>query len=313
VRKEGSNKGRWFYTCQEPKDKGCGFFLWDEDAAGREMRAVISNSRSEPAAAAETRPTTSSNTRDKTTVEGHIEASNKWMADLIKDEEEEFGDWPLSAEDLNSLVRATEGGAILPAPHMDPETPRKAIKLDSLSTPGSKRKRDDAEAWPTPATGQMVSDDVFATPSTTRFKGGRWDGNERLGLISPSATPTPTRFRTGDLPVGGNNVASDAKDYDVTQEVMEALKDHSLDEDTSVKLRQILNRHALKSQGIVRGRDITRIALKSKDAKIAELQQRITALENEREMDKLVIKHFKDDMAHSISRRGRGRGKPLEG
>ena len=61
----------------------------------------------------------------------------------------------------------------------------------------------------------------------------------------------------------------------------------------------------------MKGRDITRVALKAKDAKIAELQQKITALEKEREMDKSIIRHFKSDMAESIAsrqRRGRGRG-----
>jgi len=88
------------------------------------------------------------------------------------------------------------------------------------------------------------------------------------------------------------------------------LKDQHIDEETTSNLRTLLNKHALKISGIAKGRDITRVALKAKDAKIAELQQKITSLESEREMDKTVIRHFKADMAHSVEkRRGRGRGR----
>jgi hypothetical protein len=91
---------------------------------------------------------------------------------------------------------------------------------------------------------------------------------------------------------------------------MELLKDQHLDEETSSKLRELLNKQALRVSGIAKGRDITRVALKAKDSKIAELQQKITALSAEREMDKTIIEHFKRDVAQSIaSRRGRGRGR----
>lgn len=50
VKKEGPNKGRWFYTCQLDADKRCGFFLWHEEAKPREAAAVLGNSRSEPGA-----------------------------------------------------------------------------------------------------------------------------------------------------------------------------------------------------------------------------------------------------------------------
>jgi hypothetical protein len=52
------------------------------------------------------------------------------------------------------------------------------------------------------------------------------------------------------------------------------------------------------------------VALKAKDAKIAELQQKIAAMESERELDKRIIRHYKSDMAQNVERRrGRGRGR----
>ncbi|KUJ11244.1 uncharacterized protein LY89DRAFT_595255 [Mollisia scopiformis] len=300
VKKDGPNQGNWFYTCQESRDNGCGFFLWDDKAAGREMRAVIGNTRSAADAA-----------RDKRTIEGHSAASNKFMADLAKANEDEFGDFSLSAEDEQKLVDAVEEADA----GEYPQTPRKAIKTSEFMTTGSKRKRDE-DTLPTPNSGSYKpnmanslrkDEDVFNTPSS-RLKGGMWDGHERLGLRSPSATPTPSRFQ--DPSTDDNSPSKTTQNCDISEEVLELLKSQHIDEEASSNLRTLLSKHALKISGIVKGRDITRMALKTKDAKIAELQQKITALEAEREMDKTVIRHFKADMAHSVEkRRGRGRGK----
>ena len=50
------------YTCQQPKPKGCDFFLWDDDAKPREAAAVLNNSRTEP----NSDPTTPSKPRPNT-------------------------------------------------------------------------------------------------------------------------------------------------------------------------------------------------------------------------------------------------------
>lgn len=263
--------------------------------------AVISNSRSEPAVTLE--PLKDRENNNKRTVEDHIEASNKWMAELVKREEEEFGEWPLSVNDEVSLTDTAEERDFAKPRNPAPETPMKAVKVDMFSTPGSKRKRDNAEAWPTPNTGQIDSDDVFATPSVTRPKGGMWDGNESSGLFSPSTTPTPARFRDVNQTAKAVESISDLKDYDITKEVMEILKEQSLDEEVSTKMRLALNRHALRTQGVARGRDITRLALKTKEDKIAELEQRIVELQNERELDKIIIRHCKSDIAQSLNNR----------
>jgi len=113
-------------------------------------------------------------------------------------------------------------------------------------------------------------------------------------------TPTPNRFRDA-TESHSNRGESTHEGFDITEEVMELLRDQHLDADTTLSLREILNKYALKAQGIAKGRDVTRLSLKSKAAKIAELQQRITALETEHEMDKVAIKHFKNDMAQSIA------------
>jgi hypothetical protein len=258
------------------------------------MLAVINNSRSEPDKLGP--PADAS--RDNRTVEGRstVSSSNKWIADLGRADE---GGFPLSAKEVEKGAAPAEHRAVLPGSH--PESSRKAIKTDQFATPSNRRKRE--EALQTPVTNGNRGDDVFGTSSTTRAEGGMWDGNEHFGLRSPLETPTLSRFRDSIEPIESRPERI-SQGYDVTEEVMELLKDQHIDEETSLNLRQLLNKHALKISGIAKGRDITRVALKAKDAKIAELQQKITTLETEREMDKTFIKQFKTDIVHSLSKRG---------
>ena len=46
-------------------------------------------------------------------------------------------------------------------------------------------------------------------------------------------------------------------------------------------------------QGVVRGRDITRLGLRAKEAKVVELQARVAALEAEREVDWGIIRRLR--------------------
>jgi hypothetical protein len=257
------------------------------------MRAVINNTRSEP--------DPSEAPADASADKGASNKSQDLSKEAGDEEGDEFGDWPLTKEDEEKVAQVA--GCNIPVPY--PETPRKAVKTDHFSTPGSKRKREE-DYLPTPLTGSKG--DIFGAPSTAKLNGGMWDGNESVGLRSPAPTPTPSR--STDLGLHEARGESNPHGYDITEEVMKLLKDKQIDEDTISNLRQLLNRHALRISGIAKGRDITRISLKAKDAKIAELKQKISSLEAEREMDKTVIRHFKSDMAQSLgSRGGRGRGR----
>ncbi|KAB8303874.1 hypothetical protein EYC80_005242 [Monilinia laxa] len=306
VKKEGPNKGRWFYTCQEPKEKtGCGFFLWDDKAKGREMGAVLNNTRTEPHTPELRTPVTPS--KDKITIEGHAIASNKWIQDLGKREEDEFGAWPLTKEDEEKVVKTVQRTD----PESFPETPRKGMS-SRTATPGSKRKRGEEEnngasMYPTPTTKETKDEDIFGTPSTShrKLRGGIWNGNERSVLFSPSETPSPMRFKdvsTGPPPKfmaspSKSSTGDSKQSYDITEDIMNLLKDQNINEEVDAKLRQVLTRHTLKISGIVKGRDITRLALKTKDSKIAELQQRIMVLEHKHDMDEAIIKRLRDQNA----------------
>lgn len=90
-------------------------------------------------------------------------------------------------------------------------------------------------------------------------------------------------------------------DYPITQTILYQLNGPEIPYTTKKKIQQILNAHCLQVSGIEKGRDITRQHLKKKDEKIAELERRIQELEQERELDKTVIRHFKNDMAESVA------------
>lgn len=219
-------------------------------AKGREKGVVINNSRSE----IETDSTRGGNVKgDKRTVEGHMKASNEWMADL--------------------------GGDM-----REPETPRKAVKTSGFATPGTgSTKAWERNALPTPDT----KGEAFFTPAS-RNKGGMWDGNET------ATTPTPVRSRDlAGASTSPGSVSTPLNNYDISEEALELLKDQDIDEEIKGELKQMLSRNALRISGIVKGRDIARVALKVKDTKIAELRQRIEGLEMEREMDKTLIRQLK--------------------
>ena len=118
-----------------------------------------------------------------------------------------------------------------------------------------------------------------------------WDGNER----TPSATPTPRRFREDSAQ------ANTQQSYDISDQVFSLLKDQKIDNETSSKLTELLTKHELRVSGILKGREAIRTSLRKKDETIAELKQRISALEVDQGMDKHIIKHLKDSLATSIT------------
>ena len=134
-----------------------------------------------------------------------------------------------------------------------------------------------------------------------------WDGNEPFGLRSPLKTPTPGRFRNTTESLDGRGETKQS--HDLVEEVMYLLNDQKIEPKVAASLRELLMKHSLKHSGIVKGRDLTRVALTAKDNKIADLQRRITALETQSAMDKTIIKHFKDEMANSFGTKD-GKSRP---
>ncbi|KIW07985.1 uncharacterized protein PV09_01884 [Verruconis gallopava] len=286
VKKEGKNQGRWFYTCQKPEEQRCAFFLWDEDAKIREESAVLNNSRTEPRAPL----TVGASGRDR---EQHHsenakapEESGSQRESVIKlradspssSHHEESGDEHTKDSD-SSLVseaglRSLEENAIRslqqPQLPLEPKTPAKRshIEMHGLPTPDTIGRQHHSLGYPVSSPSKRRATDV-----------------ELLNLVSPTTTPTPVRFRDA---VGGSG------DDTLFAEIEQVLSSHrvKLNADTSKAVKAICHKHTLRMQGVIKGREISRLALNAKDAKILELQRRIDTLEAEHETERAIVRHL---------------------
>ncbi|KAL8898751.1 MAG: hypothetical protein Q9192_001915 [Flavoplaca navasiana] len=308
----GKNHGRWFYTCQQPQPKRCNFFLWDDEAKSREAAAVLSNSRSESSATTPQPPAkpsfapshhglqtpytattkrydspvgSSPQTPSKSPTVTRANRHTQDISTTSGTSNEEFYDWP--ASDDEDVAKIVDNVASIKN-MSPPETPRKAAKTELLSSPGkrhfSEAQREIEVAYPTL---EVVEDDVFTTPATTLKEGAKPTFGQFM--FSPAATSTPGRFK---------DVLQVGQDSEITMEVLKALQDNQVSLSSSVKaeLKGICDRHSLSTRGIIKGRDISRAMVNTKNETISELQETIAALQAERETNRAVIRHLRRDM-----------------
>ena len=278
----GQNHGRWctdplipsirilqlilassVYTCQKSQPKRCKFFLWDDDAKAREEAAVLTKSRSETEPQTPPKPMqpTGQHTPPHLSLARHSHEGVATLSSECKtlpgtNSEKDFG-W--SASNDKALVEADQKSAMAP-----PETPRKTPRTSQLTSPG-KRKDSEMLEIDSDFSTPLSSDNVFNTPLSSLI--GK-------GLLSPVDTPGREKLQGRISPLAEYNLAVDA---------LRILERYKLPAEVEQKLIELFNKHELRTQGIIKGRDITRLALSSKERKIAELEARIASLEAERE------------------------------
>lgn len=299
------------YTCQKPQPTRCAFFLWDDEARGREAAVVLKNSRSEPEPTPQTpskpvngsfymTPQTGNKTRSKSpeittpytpskssnVIQSGAKATNSTATTQEDSTEELFYDWPLSDdEDLSKAAdqASSQNQNAMPPP----ETPRKAVKVDTFSTPGKRSfgemENDGAVAWPTPVS-EKKGDDVFTTPANGI-------GGKRL-FTTTGAEDTPTPVRSKDI------APSTTADAPLATEILKILKSAHvpLPPKTLDDIRDICNKQSLFTHGVIKGRDISRSLISKRDEKIVELQSDIEALQSERETSRVVIRHLRREL-----------------
>jgi len=272
VKKEGKNKGRWFYTCQNKngETRGCGFFLWDDDAKVREESAVLNNSREEIRPTNDTRsapapasPTPQNwaqgdNRRRQPSAEPPSSPRTLKGADSVHPE----FDMPSGEEHL--MIKTEETAARNPEP----------------VTPGKRKfgEMNGASGLATPKTGGQA----FATaarpgPLSAAF----------LDMVSPATTPTPARFANAAGSLDG-----------LYEEVAGALRAQNVfvGEEARAAVRDVCAVFARRALGVEKGRDISQLALRARDAKIEELKRRIGTLEAELETERAVVQHLRWEM-----------------
>lgn len=101
------------------------------------------------------------------------------------------------------------------------------------------------------------------------------------------ATPTPNRFST-PLTVLRESAPPSTSSHlqcPLVSQTLALLESHHIALPSKAKddLINLLNTHDLRTKGIIRGRDISRLAIQKKEERIQELQGRIDTLESERE------------------------------
>lgn len=260
VKKEGKNKGRWFYTCQKHESERCGFFLWDDDAKPRMEAAVLNNSTTESGSHVK---------KEADTPKRGKKRNLPWQQPQDQRDSNISGDesFDVSDSEEKALSYAVqEHGVVAP-----PETPRKVQKTSTYETPSSKTSSAVAK------TSLLHS---LPTPETTPHQ-------PNGAFITQRPDPeTPTAVRTKDALAGEDTL---------TDKVFKlfGLFDMKLDSHASSALRGLLESETRRYQGIIKGRDAARAAVRTRDVRIAELVERCEQLEGEIEADKTLWKHPK--------------------
>ncbi|KAL4810188.1 hypothetical protein BDV18DRAFT_150497 [Aspergillus unguis] len=274
----------------------CKFFLWSSDAEAREKLALISNSRTEAKSSSSPTPhaqtptqTPSSRTASARSQRtglltpqtgqrsgyGQAKTPGSGKARMMTEDTDEF-EWDEGMQDeMEKVIESSQ-------PMRQPEfglpqrkTPRVENK-DGMS-PG-KRKRSSDE------------DDEDEGRNTT--KGAVTPGGPQRGIAPGEGTsfltPTPKRYKDAGS-VAESPLASSS---DLTAQVSRILEGHGVTVPAGAReeLRDLFSRHELKTQGVIRGRDISRVALRKKDEQIARLNERITMLEAQRELKRSLHK-----------------------
>jgi hypothetical protein len=178
------------------------------------------------------------------------------------------------------------------------ETPSKAARTTTFSTPGASRRTlpwkgeqpgaTSGNGLQTPQTERRTPGDPFASrhpaQSGTLFTPSKIDEDETQLIVTPSssfdvdATPTPGRFKNMDL-------VTDV--FGFLQGANVRLNSHA-----EIELKQLLSKHARNAEGYRRGRDVSRTTVKAKEAKITELTYRVNTLEAELEAEKATVRHL---------------------
>lgn len=327
VKKEGKNKGKWFYTCQQESDKRCGFFIFADEAQRREASALLNNSRTE--LRHENTPRTGSS-RSVTMTPGsdrRIDAAyaaddstesepepspSRRKADSRQigtkrtahmagfDQDEQFGG-DFNAAETEALVTRAES--------LQPETPVKGMRETAYATPATTAKKrklpwSPASEAPVPAQPALkFRVDELLTPAKTPHSKDKTieeastpvrapvGANELAGAGATSpmaAATTPDR----PLPAEPGRRSPPQRYYDALADpddsnsplvasVFAELSSLHIPAEAAEKVRSILSQHELKTQGIQKGRDITRLALQSKTETVTTMQRRIQSLEND--------------------------------
>lgn len=144
------------------------------------------------------------------------------------------------------------------------------------------------------ATKRIKFSDTREPATTTRATSSTSTAPSQSLARSLRTTPTANRLTTTTGPGPGD-------DYQITTEILNILSNEKQASNaTRQAIRDKLNTYALRMRGVERGRDMTRAALKAKEAKEAELKARIEELERERKVANDKIRALRDGLGELL-------------
>lgn len=135
--------------------------------------------------------------------------------------------------------------------------------------------------------GKSTVHNGLATPETRSRQHA--DTSDR----TPATTPTPSRFK--DALSSEHQRQSSPEHYDLTSVVAPFLTAHKtlLDHHATEELRSTLDKESMRVRGIIRGRDIARAAIQTRDEAIKNKNLRIIELEGELEGMRGLIRELR--------------------
>ncbi|KAI9888646.1 MAG: hypothetical protein M1814_006586 [Vezdaea aestivalis] len=306
-KKDTGNFGKWFYKCQ---NRACDLFLWEDDAQVRVQAGIQQSNQVEPTQ------------RRKADIEasGPMSPASRLRRQTAAVNQRNFhgNDSDELDDDVANAGPSTAQAQRHP-PQYQPTTPKKPGRTVQVVTPGTLHGadrrlqtlgiEDDGEVNGYSHSG-VSFEPGLPTPDTRNNSGKR--PRQQEGFYQGEDPPSPSkRGRTqqnpdmlDDLQVKDLEIPT-FPDSELTLEIMGKLRQHSVMVPTTLRkeIQRSLNIHSQKADGVFKGREMARNAVKAKDARIVELQATVRRLEAERVSDGCVIRNLRDELG--IQRGGR--------
>ncbi|EEQ34701.1 hypothetical protein McanMca71_007618 [Microsporum canis] len=283
----GKNHGRWFYTCSKPRDKGCGFFLWDDAAKEREAAQKPvddgkDNADVPEAASIQTRQDNAKSRPILRTPKANRIRESILRGGLLTPESHEKRKRDADITDyLDQYQSPTKRGRLdlLTSQAIEPDVSPFTDKQD-ISYPSLASRLDVMDAEP------ISRPSLFSTPKKATTPPRSVVHTDKKTPLNLPTTPTPSRFVSSSFYSNsseGNNTR--AQHCELTKKALDILESHKTDLSPKAKqdLAGLLDRNDLRTLGIIKGRDISRLAIKERESRIKLLERRVALLEAERE------------------------------
>ncbi|KAI0135471.1 hypothetical protein F4814DRAFT_401292 [Daldinia grandis] len=168
-------------------------------------------------------------------------------------------------------------------------------ELVALTNNSAQPQTKQRNAFATPSGSRTLIEDGMVTPLTEKplrrvlFADSSSPATPKRDLAVSSTSPLSSQQQQQDP-------ATPSRERELTQEIMALLYDQNIDGAVRRKIRGTLDRHAARAKGLERGRDASREAAKKAEAKVAELQQRVADLENQRRLDGEARQKMRTDL-----------------